>query len=373
VSKMNNDDMQNSNKISLRAANPDNRREVEAIIKLFKQVYGDQYPFQAVYQPAYWTSRGGGRFRSLVAYSADELVGHLAMRPYSGNQKLMELCLFAYDGSQIGSVDEMMQEAKEVLHRQAKRQDWELVYCYSFSSLPILQRIATEGLGFKEVALCPAMARCQDGTRPAVIISQAKVNSKDAAIKTEKLYPPYWHKESIEGSFGSLGYAHEFLFSAAGNFGEAVSVDVKLEQVAIPGTEVYFVTPSEELNSIGMSDFIAKHSSNSSNQFVFLDVRSPLCPAVALQLERAGFRYSGILPLMRGSDSIVYARIPSTSLCLKTLESADAKALGHYYLNYELPQSIHTKVTSMANEVPDGLLTGEIVRDSVESMPVRRS
>jgi len=314
--------------IQLKAANPDNELEIKQLSNLFRKVYGKSFPIESVYDPLFWNTHIGTRFISVIATKKGRVIAHLGAYPDADDSSHVQLCFPLCHPAYSHLIPELARGAWRILERQAERQQWKMIYYFVFGNVPDMQLLADSIFRTKEVAICPdylpasnlrprgnknvkGIRRSSNGSRTHVAITQKILSYENGGYK--KLFVPEHHRQMIECLYEPMALKRSF-DSRADYPREIHALPTEARAIdknyfAKTGVVHSFVHPS--LLS-GQQDDIEKLSANGNSQvYAFVNMEDPACPSFSLKLEKSGYQFCGILPLLKGRDSLVYYKASS--------------------------------------------------------------
>jgi hypothetical protein len=367
--------------ITYRIVNQDNQRQIECIVNLFKDAYGDNFPRKAVYDTRFWSQHIGRRFTSILIFLNDEAVGHIALQRDSANSRHMELALPAFQNNFMHAAEEISNFISDLCERTARRQDWEMLYCFIYRDCKSLHYIANASLELHETLICPEYLKSslndgvlqkaqnsneQSASSQHVLIglryfqqtNQQPNNNKDSLLKIDKsaintetiLYMPKRHRKICEYLYQPLGIRRVFSHKSNSALEEALPAEgraVEANYYARVGVLNTFLTPSLLASSNKKLQDLLKQDVRA--HYIFVNMLDSKCPETCEILENNGFRFCGVFPLLRGKESIVYFKDHGSNLGIASLSSTRAKVLAHYIENYDLDVSI-TKSLELVSE-----------------------
>lgn len=325
----------------LKAASPDNDAQVKRIVELFKRAYGEDFPIRQVYQPSFWKSRVGTRFTSFVAERNGEVIVHLAACRDRANPGHVQLCMPAVDPRDEKLSMDAARSLWELVERQAARQGWTMMYKFLLGNMSHLHQLLSTVFGFSEVAVypgyCPPLSCVKKGERakrktapqitPPVLIMQKSFRRPQ---ETASVFVPAHHAHVCKALFDSLGLARTIRdigpldVTYTSNGREAV----QLQSLRHRGVCHAFVQPSL-LTSFNEA-FSALPDKRFGDFVFFVNMADPKAPDFCTVLERKKFSFCGVLPLINGQDSLVYASRRAGLLKDDTFTAPRARALANY-------------------------------------------
>ncbi len=330
--------------IKIKACSPDNAVQLAQLVGVFRDSYGDQFPFSGVYDAEYWARNIGARFTSVVASRRNRVLAHLAARPESRDSRVVQLCFPACSEEIRESAVEATAAAWELFSSVAARQLWSAIYYAAFSDIELMQRVGVEALQVSTTAILPAYIplqnpRCarsdgkgsRDGARSHVIVGQRML--EHATPSLAPLYIPKQHLEMSKYLFGVLGISgiSARLDRLDADNAAAMQADAPAVQSRVFkdwGAAHFVVRPSllagyqESLFEISRIE--------GAHSFIFVDARDAKCPQYCDFLEENAYLFSGILPNLFGTESLVYTRSGETPIDADALVCPVAQKLARY-------------------------------------------
>ncbi|MBN8550943.1 MAG: hypothetical protein J0M12_16640 [Deltaproteobacteria bacterium] len=339
--------------IKIKACSPDNGVALTQLVSVFRDSYGDQFPFPAVYDVEYWSRNIGSRFISVVAARKNHIQAHIAARPEPENENVVQLCFPACSEALMGQAIDITSRAWSLLESIAQRQKWSSVYYASFSDIELMQRIGVESFGTSTSMLLPEYIplqnpRCakagrkssREGGRSHIVVGQRILDQSSAS--DAPLYIPERHKEISSFLLKTLGVKNlsTRMHEAAKKEASPVPADSEALQSRIFnwGAANYVVRPTM-LSSFQQSLFEIRRAAN-SRSVIFVDARDSRCPEYAEFLEQNGFMYSGIAPALFSTESIVYSQTSDVVLDSDSFVCPVAKELARYMNEHVAPGQV---------------------------------
>lgn len=347
------------NGLVIRAINQDNQRDAEELVELFRNQYGDSYPFAEVYQTNYWRQERDDLeldkaaclkpFTSIVALDGRRVVAHLALQPLGdGIVEILHPSIHPDYRHRLFSISRLFGRC---LQEQAQRQNWRIVFGYNYICQPLAQILATKFLFLKETALIPGFAPV--GEKFAAMRSLcpkksllAMYNTPLARASAEKtLYPPAEHIEKIIDLYRPFSFNRRFLsvnpepqYSAMkhsdspdANNGLSLTYEQSL------GIARVIVDPGEIEDWEEFLSFVSDMDLSVHRQDLRLVIQvamdSPSCPRCSRMLELNGYRFCGVLPEVAGQDYIVFCRYRDADIKHLNLYTRRAKGLQEYMIH----------------------------------------
>jgi hypothetical protein len=363
--------------ISFKALNPDNDVEVTQLTQLFTRVCGPSFPLTPVYQARFWKTHAGVRFTSLLALHGKKVLAHLGIRPDRDDSSTVQIYLPVCDPEFIEQHAELHQQMLDIVKRQAERQGWRVLYCYVLDDLAQMHFFANEVLHASEVAVWPACLpsleiESQDPRRHVVVVQkvlQARPERTMLSLKGERdlLFVPEWHRPMCELVYASLGlkgaFASELECRAdcedeqRGATCSALPADrraIETRTYRQTGITLSCVEPGlvpsqrrtvEQLLSLG-----------APYHYVALNLHHARTPSFCAELEEVGYNFCGLLPFLRGKDSIIYSNQKIDPLAMPSKSLVSSYALGRYLEAYNFADVEHAlweKESGRAGSITD--------------------
>lgn len=350
------------NNLQIKAIGPDNERVIRKIIDLFSACYKDSFPIAGVYDLQFWKSHIGLRFSSLVAFHDGEPIAHIALAPGPENRSHVQLSLPVCHRDYLEHRTFLEMKLLEVLETQRQRQDWRMLYFFVLANLPRFSEFAAGTIKTRVTAICPSYfpairsdyARADQRDRTDVIVTKRVF---DAVKEDERLcFVPEYHQDICSRLYSALGLSRRFIESseveafspsAPLSASATLSSDAPALQTSFFGrTGVChaFIQPSL-IRSV--KDALAEiDAALSANKYVFVNTEDRACPAFCDALENHGYRFCGILPLMQGTDNLVYTNSIDSSFDVNSFITPRARNLAEYISQYTLSRSSNQAVLS---------------------------
>jgi hypothetical protein len=323
--------------LKIKALCCDNNLEIDSLISLFKDVYGDNFPAQRVYNRQFWSSHIGKRFVSIGAFSGDQLVGHLALQPERDSAGVVQVSMPAFSPEFFENHRFFSNLFRNLLEDLQKRQNWKCLYTFCFTSNVQIEMLAREILQTQETAILPDYLPglstrdllSIDITNKVDVVTSFRVF--EACQDFEKmLFAPKEHMQMCKNIFNSLGLARNFSNSQNSDTSRLFGLPENQRALTCQhykGINVrhFFCNPSL-LGNFSKIKSICLEEIRQSDYF-FVNMADPLCPELCEILGQNGFAFSGCLPILKGSDYIIYYRSPSMEIKTVTFTSDFSKRL----------------------------------------------
>lgn len=344
------------NRIKIKALSPDNAVAIRGLIRLFSHVYGGTFPVKGVYDPAFWAAQLGKRFVSIVAEDGGDIVAHLAVHRDGTNPVDSFISLAVIDPAYRHSTNEIAQEAGAMIRGLARRQGWCSCTAFVYEDVRAMQAISDSIVRSKEVAILPGYLpaspvkargerlshkrfHAERGSRRHGLVTQRIFNPATVAPLT--IYVPDRHREICRLLYAPLGLERRMAPNSPGHSGVVSTGAIERSYHRGLGTYHTFVTPS------GVSSHTSLEPNGwdgSKALFVYADLGDPRCPDFAESLENQGYRFCGIVPLVRGRDSIVFFKETEPYLDRTPFESPRARMLSRYIETYDIARALDVLV-----------------------------
>lgn len=329
--------------VRLKAGNPDDEAELRGLVKLFAAVYGESFPSRDVYNIQFWNKHIGTRFSSLLALSRNKVIGHLALQPDRHARTNVQLAFPAIDPGYQPFSGELAGLAWEVIAKQSARQHWRSMYMKTMADRAMYQQIGLEVFGMSEVAIYPSYYRvCQDGAlRPQVAIIYQRVFDRSALANggCDTLYVPRKHLELCRHLYERVGLRRSFKAEPRTRAQYIVPADrraVERQRLRGAGIAQVFVYPSL-LDSFSQVEHVMSCAADDVPPLMIVSTQDPRCPSFCSFLEERGYHFSGVLPLLRNRESIVYHRVNGAAASELVLYSDTARTLAQYIQSNQPP------------------------------------
>lgn len=330
--------------ISFRMANPDNQVELENLTELFASVYQDSFPRDGVYNAKFWSRHLNNDLKSILIYGTDnndneQLLGHIALKTDKLIRKHIQLTLPAFSEQLENYKDEVSAIIKETCEKSAKRQGWELIYCFLFNKCKIWHEISENALGLQEMAICPSYIVNGKNDKQDVIIAVKCFNKTiDNSLSETNIYLPKQHDNMCKDLYKPLNLSRKFKASTNSSLANTIyAEDRAIESNFFCKASVVhnFINPFMVNDKETLINKLNSHKANSN--YVFINLFDAECPDFCNELEKKGFRFCGILPLYKGKDSIVYFRGDTKELSLKeNMPGKKSTAMATYISSYQM-------------------------------------
>lgn len=344
------------NRIKIKALGPDNGVAIRGLIRLFSHVYGETFPVKGVYDPEFWAAQLGKRFVSIVAEDGGDIVAHLAVHQDGALGTDSFISLPVIDPAYRHSAADITHAAAETVRRLARRQGWRSISGFVYEDVRAMQAIPDAILRSKEVAILPGYLPARPvkarGERLSPRRLEAERGLRRHALMTQRIFSPSAvqplaifvperHREICRILYAPLGLDRALVSDP-----QTPCITPSIDSIERSyhrglGTHHIFVRPSG----------VAKHTAlepkgwdGSKALFVYVDLGDPACPEFCASLEDQGYRFSGIVPLVRGRDSIVFFKETEPFLDRSPFTSPRARMLSRYIETYDIAQAIDVLV-----------------------------
>lgn len=301
--------------INLRATNPDNIFDIKGIIDLFNITYGSTFPNHEVYIEDFWKERIGNRFISIVAERNNKIIGHIACSPHKDDPKNVQIIMPVV--IPCNEEQEILNMMWDLVEELAKKKSWKIAYKFITSYPERMENTISMIGNFYDSAIYPGhndskkklnsfnTDSIKSQTNYPILYSQHTFNSK--LIKEEYYYSPSAYNEIIANFYRGLQIPRK-----QGNLRTKNTFKV-LEDVKPVEIKSYrhtglcraYITPS--LLSSYTKDALKYDKNRFSDALYYINLLDPKCPKFCEFLESLGFSFCGIIPLIDGSDYIIYS------------------------------------------------------------------
>jgi hypothetical protein len=324
--------------VHYRALNLDSKLDLQRIVRLYRQAYGADCPWQRVYSHSFWQvqSRGLNRQHSvhLVAESGGEFAAHLGLR---GDGSAFELFLAACDPGEQQRMLPIIRDGWSFLLKLGQRQRWSSIFFYCQIGNLASQFTANKCFKAYETAIIPnclpdrmalKLARrfCPQPECRSVMLMWRPLGESQPAV----LYPPLRHIELIQNLYAPLGLSRQFIETPQTTQDQSRHKQSKIDIIyrSHLGLQEIAIDPGYCDVAAVIQSLQAKERPDRP-QFVKLRLDNPLCPLMAAELEERAFSICGIQPALNG-DCLIYAHTDGPLTQSLNLYSARAKRLWNY-------------------------------------------
>lgn len=334
----------------IRTINPDNKVEIRDLVHLFRRVYGKSFPISSVYDEAFWSSHVGIRFNSLVAIHEGRIVGHCAIYPEKGVPNIVQLNYMLCDPMYRHLLPGLCRETWQIISKQSIRQNWNMIYNFTFGSSPFTQLLQNKVLNGHEVALMPAYlpnskmrprglrikkGAATENDRGHVLISQRTFSPNKLTSRT--IYAPKSHRDIIRYLYAPLNLPRVFDYSnSIAKLEKAVYADfpaVDMQSFTTTKVRHVYIQPSlVNMPSKTVSEIEDSCPDPSAALYLFINLSDPRCPDFCDMIENRGYKFCGVLPVLQGRDSIIFWRENQNSdyFNIDNFYSESARVLARY-------------------------------------------
>lgn len=331
--------------ITYKLANPDNLVEIGNITELFREVHADNFPRTGVYSHKFWNRHLNRDLKSILIYGNDELLGHIALKAGINNKKHFELTLPAFSSRLMSQKQEVATIIRNIISKNAKKQAWELVYCFLFNECKNWHEISENALGMHEVVLCPNYIddKNSNGKENQDVIIAVKCFSRDEVSGTmpTNIHIPAKHKEISKALYKPLNLNRKFKGKTTSKIGAALHAEgraIESNYFSKASVAHTFVNPSMLHDDTMTLGKLNGHPANSN--YIFVNLFDAKTPEFCDKLEGLNFKFCGILPLFKGRDSVVYFRSQSNEAKDKKMPSERTKNIAKYINTYVFSGSL---------------------------------
>jgi hypothetical protein len=344
----------------IKAINGDNEVQINQLVKLFERVYGDTFPIKSVYDAQFWKTHIGSRFVSLGAFREGQLIAHLAACPDNDNPRHIQMCFPICSPAHCHLVASLGSSAWKFFQRQAVRQDWEMIYYFVLGNVPDMQLLADRVFCSSEVAFCPEYFPATNlrprgvresqlfasGERSHIAITQRVLRPQG---KSKSLHVPDRHREMVQHLYHPLKLKREFLSSS-----QVVEFTFPADAEGFErnyfretGVEHIFVQPGLASSNTPQSTFSRP---GVDTCYMFVNMEDPTCPEFCDRIEAAGYRFCGVLPLVKNRDSIIFYRGKGLSIGKEEMFFSPRSRMLASYSEHQDVSVIRSYLSGLANE-----------------------
>lgn len=305
--------------------------DAEGTVALYYEVYGDQYPVKAVYDPQELIRQSSGEaYRVVARTTAGEVVGHIALyRSSPPNVNLYEhgQMMVRHDYRTTNIAAQLAQYSlEEIPARYGLEQIWGEAVCNHL----VTQRMAAKA-GFYatalEVDLMPAEAYAKAFSRPRE--SGGRVSTlavfRTFKSKPQTIYLPEVYEGPLRFLYSAGDFGHSFVRSSQAladevatkgridTFASAGVVRITLAEV---GKDFHAFMEKVEQQAIAAGILVLQ---------VYVSLSRPYVGAVVEPLRNKGYFLGGILPRWFDDDGLLMQRVLAVpnfdGICLYTKQA----------------------------------------------------
>ena len=333
--------------LKIKALCSDNIVDVDSLIGLFEDVYGENFPAQRVYNRQFWTNHIGSRFISIGAYVGSQIVGHLALQSDRDNPGVVQVSMPAFRPEFFENHRFFSNEFRTLLDKLQQKQNWKCLYTFCFTDNQQLEFLARDILRTSETAILPDYLPglstkdllSIDITNKTDVITSFRVFTNTGSDDERVLFAPEEFQAICKNLYTNLGLKRIFAASSKKLSKKILGLPSDQRSLTVQhykGINVrhFFCNPSL-LGDLRKIDEICKEEVRKSDYF-FINLSDPRCPEICEILSRNGFAFSGCLPMLKGNDHIIYYRSPSMEIKLQSFNSDISRKLAasiHLQLN----------------------------------------
>ena len=364
--------------VIVRAADPDNEREIVRMSRLFERCFGNTFPIRAVYSPRFWQARIQTRLTSLLLFCGDELCGHLAVlrekeihtRDYTARDReataridssVVQVCLPAFLPDAPIPQAEIARALLETFSNMGVRQGWNAAYKYLSPLVGGYEEYFTELGGFVVTALYPG---CSKGaaTPPATSRRTKRTDGaagprpEDQDSRGARIVSPVAVAVRVFPAAGDAEPASLFVPRRSSAFIKELLEPLGIDRRLVSGSRRAAASVPHAAHDfddcrygivrrchrhVGLCQLLvqpsklpsfenflrASRDARFAETVVHLDGADPATPAFADRLEDAGWLFCGVIPFAGGRDSLIYAEPSRPLLTPETFISPSAQAI----------------------------------------------
>jgi hypothetical protein len=260
----------------------------------------------------------------------------------------MHLCYPACVVEYTSRLPEISVQLRALLARQSGRQGWSMLSFSAFSEIPLTLQAAAM-MGLKETAILPfsypasnlnrsgSSGRNGKGQRSSRRDRQPRSHTVSSQLifrpdlePARDLYVPEQHREMCSRLYSDLGLARRIIDTSPGLGGGLPADSRAMERNYFPASRTSFLFLQPGLVSYSERQIFNPASCKAQTVYAIANLSDPACPAFCAKLEESGYRFSGILPLYKGRDSIVYFWSSAGQFEGEQFESTRAGMLSNY-------------------------------------------
>lgn len=367
--------MEQSDKISgediaIYAISSDDSVRIAQLIDLFQRTHGEAYPVKAVYDPEFWRAQIELRMTSIVTEIAGQIVAHVAIKPDKQEVGAVQITLPVCDQQCIEGVSVIAKKYAALIRRQCRRNSWPLLYHYVSTNCYLSTALSSELFYDNETAVCPAyllrghseLESPQQISGTTVFLTQL-IPYPEKFTETE-LYLPEKHLEICRKLYEPFGLERKFSTRPKPVKNPTARKAIHITDLRHIETAHIEVSPS----LVGDVDALIKGIRPYKDYaiYLFLDLSDPFTPDFCDSLEKLGYRFSGVLPVRKGHDSLVLWKEQDIKFDSGLLYSARAKLLLEYLKHYDLNKALEIAGITKSSEVifkPSARSSKRIKRD----------
>lgn len=331
--------------------NFDNRAQLDAVVKLYRETAQVGYPFPEVYDEEFWLSLHNPEddesfqpFSSLGILHKTKLIAHLAVRR---NQEFhtAEMLFPIVHPDYRAHIFSLSKSLWNALLSQALQQKLHFILHYALAANPLCQVMAAKSFHSTEVGIIPSLprnvpAKLRSFKRPTERTSLLLLcNALPAAReKSRVIFPAKRHAEQVFKLFDILGLKRSSALPASVNI-RSLRTKISAQQqapfevlVLSGGVRSLRLNSLEQISLASLGRFI-EHARKQQEHFcIQIPLSSPHCPRFCESMEDAGFHFCGIFPGSAGPDYIVFAEYDAEALNSMALYSSPARDLRLYLM-----------------------------------------
>jgi len=351
--------------VNVRALNPDNHQDADKLIELFTQNFGKSHPFQHVYNPNFWLRAVDDteededdqfNITSIIAEEGGRFIAHLALRRDAMYPDRVEILLPAVHPAFRKHMFRITRVLWSVISNLAHKQQWRVAYHFSSVLHPACQLMSVKCFKSIEVALISTCRESQQTDRTQICRPERRASAlmfynvfDPESLAAVTIYPPAQHLSSINNTYAALKLRRTY--SADGNSNETqrekrtqvitarrgkIQTEPQFESERI-FQGLHFVTlPGDFVqHPVSLPPYLHDlRQSTEGKPVLAIALDTPTCPVLCELLERQGFRYTGIMPLVGARDYILYTEFVPELMRDLPVYSRLAKNLRGYLSDY---------------------------------------
>ena len=289
----------------VRPLNPDNESEIQHLIALFSRTSGSGGTrSRALRSAQYWRNATIRKFAALIAIAQGKIVAHCGFGCDKHSPTLGVLSHPAFDPDATELLPEIASQFDAVIEAQAARKGLSALISYRCS---LDASIADKLLDELSVV---TVAELSDETLGVSVGAKAFGRSGGRALHNV----PASLRSRAAALYRAMGETVLNGAQSEDSVSKPYPADARaVEALRLPrsGWALLFVAPSLALSTtatLRMPEALERALLRWPHSAVCVDMADPRCAPMVALLQANGFSYSGILPALRGRESIVFTR-----------------------------------------------------------------
>jgi GNAT superfamily N-acetyltransferase len=291
--------------------------DAESVVALYYEIYGDQYPVKAVYDPQELIRQSAGdAYRVVARTETGEVVGHLALyRSSPPNTNLYEQgqLMVRKDYRRTNIVAEIAAYSMEVLPaRYGLEQLWGEAVCNHLVTQQLCARAGFYATAL-EVDLMPAEAYAKAFSRPSDDTGRVAtlVVFWTFKAKPQRIYLPEVYEDTLRQLYAVHDFGHSFTRSQAG-LAAGISTRGKTDIFSGPGVaRVTLFEAGEDFPAYLQKTEQQARAEGAVVFQVYYPLSQPCVGAVVDVLRSNGYFLGGFLPRWYDDDGLLMQKVLS--------------------------------------------------------------